>query len=54
MCIVVDAPGFDLVPGAVDEQELGHVQAFIAQPAIVYVPVPSGFPRADDCLTVRR
>ena len=50
MCIVVDAPGFDLSPGIVDGQELRDVQAFVAQSAIerLYVPVLSGFSRADE------
>ena len=32
--IVVEAPGFDLLPGVVQGEELLHVQALVAQAAV--------------------
>lgn len=32
MIVVVDPPGFNLLPGLLDRPELVNVQAFIAQP----------------------
>jgi hypothetical protein len=34
MIVVVDPPGFDLLPGLIDRPELVNVQAFIAQPPV--------------------
>jgi len=34
MIVVVDAPGFNSLPGLIDRPELVNVQAFITQPPV--------------------
>src|SRR5262245_11447708 len=34
MLVVVEAPGFDLLPGILERDELMHVQALVAQAAV--------------------